>query len=157
MLFELGCYVLDIDVERTKAFYARAEMITAGCKCQGCRNYEQWATSLSSEPKCVLERMGVLLEKTPEMYVNGPNHDGTLFYGGFYHLCGTIVRGKDSLTDIEVNKNAFDEGAFVSLTKDFKVAFTDNIALLEKEFPTPVIQMEVLANIPFVLTEHCDY
>ena len=50
MLFELGHYILDIDIERTRAFYDQAEIITDGCNCQGCRNYSQWAAMLSTDP-----------------------------------------------------------------------------------------------------------
>ena len=157
MLFELGNYILDIDVERTRAFYNQAQPITDGCDCQGCRNYAKWASELLAEPKYTLERMGVQLEKTPEVYVNCRNEDGTLFYGGFYHLCGKIVRGKDIWKAIVENAETLDEDAFVSLGDDFQIAFTENIALLENDFPMPVIQMEISANIPFVLSETCGY
>lgn len=157
MLFDFGNYVLDIDVEKTRDFYLHAHKITDGCNCQGCRNYEKWAASLSAEPKYTLEDMGILLEKSPEVYVNGPNGDGTLFYGGFYHLCGRIVRGKDPWEKTSENTKTFSEDAFIPLTDAFQIAFTENVVLLEKGFPSPVIQMELLANIPYVLTEKCDY
>ena len=157
MLFELGDYILDIDVERTRAFYGQAKAITDGCNCQGCRNYAAWVETLSEEPKYILERMGVQLEKTPEVYVNCPNDDHTLFYGGFYHLCGRIVHGKEPWRQVAEDGRTFDEDAFISLAKNYMVAFTEDIALLEKGFPTPVIQMEIMANIPFVLPEKCDY
>lgn len=150
MLFELEKYTLDIDVDRTRDFYIHADKITDGCNCQGCRNYEKWAASLSAEPKYILERMGVRLEKTTEVYVNCPNDDGSLFYGGFCHLCGKIVQGPK-------NMRTFEKDAFITLTENFQVAFTEDIALLENNFPLPVIQMEILANIPFVLLEKCDY
>ena len=157
MLFEFGTYILDIDIERTRTFYDYAKAITDGCDCQGCRNYAQWAKKLSVEPKYVLESMGVLLEKSPEVYVNCPNEDGTLFYGGFYHLCGKIISGKNPWKVIGERSKALDEDTFVPLGESFQVSFTEDIALLEKDFPTPVIQMEISASIPFVLSEKCDY
>lgn len=157
MLFEIGNYILDIDIERTRDFYNQAQSLTDGCNCQGCRNYAAWAATLSEEPKYILERMGVQLEKTPEVYVNCPNDDGSLFYGGFYHLCGKIIRGNNPWKEIAENVRIFNEDAFVSLADDFKVAFTEDVALLEKGFPNPVIQMEIVANIPFVLSEKCAY
>ena len=157
MLFEFGNYILDIDVDKTREFYIHAQNITADCDCQGCRNYVKWAEELSAEPKYTLENMGVLLEKTPEVYVNCSNEDGTLYYGGFYHVCGKIVRGKNPWMTITENSRTFDEGTFVSLADGFRVSFTEDIDLLEENFPTPAIQMEILANIPFVLSERCDY
>lgn len=157
MLFELGSYILDIDVDRTRAFYKQAPKITESCDCQGCRNYVQWAETLSAEPKYTLERMGILLEKSPEVYVNCPNQDGTLFYGGFYHLCGKIIQGKDAWYKIEQDTKSLDESTLVSLTQQFQIAFSEYVALLEKDFPSPVIQMEISANLPFVLPEKCAY
>lgn len=50
MVFEIGKYTLDIDVDKTREFYIRAQKITEGCDCQGCRNYTKWAETLSVEP-----------------------------------------------------------------------------------------------------------
>lgn len=157
MVFEFGKYILDIDVEKTRAFYLGAARITDGCTCQGCRNYEKWASSLSGASRAIFEGMGILPEKSPEVYVNCPNSDGSLFYGGFYHLSGTIMQGSEPWKEISVNISALDEDPFFPLTPGFRAAFTENVALLEKDFPAPVIQMEILANIPFVLPEKCTY
>ena len=157
MVFEFGKYILDIDVEKTGAFYRHAARITDGCTCQGCRNYEKWASSLSGASRAIFEGMGILPEKSPEVYVNCPNSDGSLFYGGFYHLSGTIMQGSEPWKEISVNISALDEYPFFPLTPGFRAAFTENVALLEKDFPAPVIQMEILANIPFVLPEKCTY
>lgn len=157
MVFEFGGYILDIDVEKTRDFYLSADKITDGCNCQGCRNYVKWASALCAEPKYTLERMGILLEKTPEVYVNCLNDDSSLFYGGFYHICGTIIQGKKLWKEISEKARIFDDDAFIPLTKEYQVAFTKEVHLLEKGFPAPVIQMEISANIPFVLEEKCDY
>lgn len=157
MIFELGPYILEIDVEKTKSFYADAPKITAGCNCQGCRNYEQWAASLSGEPKSTLARMGVQMEKSPEIYVNCPNEDGTLFYGGFYHLCGRIIRDPGLWIPVSEKTVAMNEDAMTDLGCGFLAGFSDRIGLLEANFPTPVIQMELSANIPWILPENCAY
>lgn len=39
----------------------------------------------------------------------------------------------------------------------FLVSFNNDISLLEKFFPTPVIQMDIEANIPWVLKEKNSY
>lgn len=43
------------------------------------------------------------------------------------------------------------------LSSNYQVAFTDEIALVGEGFPTPVIQMEILAKIPWVLQEERGY
>ena len=157
MIFEFEKYTIDIDVEKTKEFYNRADKITDGCDCSGCRNYEKWATSTSIEIKHILKQLGVQMEKAAEVYVNCPNEDGSVFYGGFYHLCGRILQGGQVWNEISEKHKALNEMSFIELCDGYRVAFTEEIALLEKDFPTPVIQMEILANIPWVLSNQCDY
>lgn len=157
MIFELGPFTLDIDVPRTRAFYRTAQNITDGCNCQGCRNYAAWAERLSGEPRTTLEAMGIDLTKAPEVYVNGPNEDGTLFYGGLYHLCGRIVRGPEIWTEWENRSRSLREEHFVPLADRFRIGFTQDICLLEKDFPAPVIQLELVADLPLVLPEQCSY
>ena len=154
MLFTLGKYVLDIDVDKTRDLYINAETIS--CPCQGCRNYLKWSSSLLEEPKYLLESMGVMLEKPAEVHVYNATQDGSLLYGGFYHLCGKIVHGKDSKDLIDDHESAFGEMQF-DLTENFYVAFTKDIALLEDDFPEPVVQMEIVAIISFLLQEILDY
>ncbi len=37
MIFEFGKYKVDIDVEKTKQFYEKAETVDEGCSCDGAR------------------------------------------------------------------------------------------------------------------------
>lgn len=43
------------------------------------------------------------------------------------------------------------------ITKDYHISFGEEAALLEKGFPLPVLQIEIEANIPWVLDEECSY
>lgn len=80
------------------------------------------------------------------------------FYGGLYHLCGRIIQGDDCWKEVDARGfKALKENAFVKLADEYQAAFTQDIVLLEKDFPAPVIQMEILANIPWVLQEECTY
>ena len=157
MIFEFGSYLLDIDVEKTRAFYKRAAKVTDGCRCSGCRNYEAWAENLSEAPNGVMEKMGVSPEKPAEIFVNGLNDDGSVFYGGFYHLCGRILEGRKSSWN--ASRQCWDIGelSFEKLGIEYRAAFTEDIDLLEDGFPEPVVQMEILADIPWLLKEKADF
>lgn len=157
MIFEFKNYIIDIDVEKTRDFYTRAETITEGCDCLGCRNYEKWAMSADTKISQVFRQIGVQMEKASEVYVNCQNEDGSLLYGGFYHICGRILQGGQVWNEISENHRVQNAMSFVDLDDDYRVAFTDDVCLLEKNFPMPVIQMELLANIPWVLPEKCSY
>lgn len=99
-----------------------------------------------------MEKVGIRLEKPAEVFVNGDNADGSVFYGGFYHLCGRILEGDRGSRNDSDGACAIDELCFTELGKDFWAAFTENIALLEEGFPEPVIQMEIMADIPWLLS-----
>ena len=152
MIFEFGNYRLDIDVEATAAFYAGAEGI--GCGCPGCRNYEAWARGLEHFP---LEALGIAPEKPAEVYVNCADPDGTLLYGGFYHLCGRILRSGMVRTQVSKKVQRVEASSFVELAPGFEVMFTEEVHLPEPGFPAPVIQMEISASLPWLLPEPCDY
>ena len=157
MIFEFGKYILDVDVEKTRDFYNRVEKITDGCDCAGCRNYEKWAISTDNKIKHVFYQMGAQIEKATEVYVNWVNKDESVFYGGFYHLCGKILQGCQVWDEINEKHCVLNEDVFLELGDNYRVAFTEDILLIEENFPMPVIQIEILANIPWVLSEECDY
>ena len=59
MIFEFGKSKVDIDVERTRAFY---ESDTAGvidCDCDGCRNYLKFCQRMTPKLKDFFDSMGV--------------------------------------------------------------------------------------------------
>lgn len=95
MIFQFGQHQVDIDVDKTRSFYENAPFISEGCSCSGCRNYEKVIKALPPEVTVFFD-LGVDMRKVSEVYVNCTNSNGTLFYGGFYHLCGTLLAGKSA-------------------------------------------------------------
>jgi hypothetical protein len=79
------------------------------------------------------------------------------FYDGFYHLCGTILAGKNPIRQIDAHAYELDKQYALKLTDDFSVFFTERCALVEPNVPRPVIQMEIQCNIPWVLEEPNPY
>ena len=152
MIFEFGSYRIDVDVSATAAFYAQAEPI--GCDCPGCRNYEAWAGAWKNSP---LKALGIAPEKPAEVYVNCANSDGTLFYGGFYHLRGRILQSGLKRTQISKKLQRIEACSFAELAPGFEVMFTEEVHLPEPGFPAPIIQMEISASLPWLLAEACEY
>ena len=155
MRFEFGDYQIDVDAERTKAFYASLPQISAACTCIGCRNFVQAVADLPETVTALFDALGVDRTKPAEAYVNCANPDGTLFYQGFYHLCGRILAGDRSQ---EQSADGFFAGfRWVQLTDSFSVGFFADCDLLEDGFPAPVIQLEIAAHLPWVLPEGHNY
>ena len=153
MVFEFSKYVVDIDVDKTKGFYCKAPLVSDGCSCAGCRNYEKAIDHLSLEVVSFFDQFGIEMKKVCEVYVNCANVDNSILYGGFYHLCGKIISGESAWIPTSPNTKHLDEDEMFSIAKDFKVSFQEECALLADDFPTPAIQLEVLGNIPWVLEE----
>lgn len=98
MLFEIGQYKLDIDIAKTKHFYDSADRVSQHCTCDGCLNFERAIDFLSPTVRILFANLGVDMKKVRECYVNCTNKDSTLLYGGFYHICGTLLDGKGGWT-----------------------------------------------------------
>lgn len=155
MEIRFGPYVLEVDIQKTRSFYQNANNVSAGCSCQGCRNYEKAAEILPDEVKQFFDALGVDIKKPAEVYVNMVNDDGLLLYGGFYHLCGRLLGGESAWVPDKSNKKAFywDKSKTYSVSKDLQVSFKEDRSLVEGGFPEPVLQMDIEANIPWVLEE----
>lgn len=157
MEVQFGSYMLDIDIQRTILFYEKANTVSTGCSCPGCRNYEKAAESLPDEIKCFFNALGIDGKKPAEVYVNRVYPDGLVSYGGFYHICGRLLRGESAWITEKRHKKAvtsyWDTSKTYSVSKDFHVSFQEDCSLVEDGFPKPVLQMEIEANIPWVLDE----
>lgn len=155
MIYENGPYRIDVDVERTRAFYKDAAYYD--CTCPGCRNFAL-ASKLAPEPvKAFFESFGIDFGKPAEIYASHACDADTLFYGGFYHICGTILEGRDAWIQTGEKSYRLDETYSIDLTEDFSVYFTNDVQLLEEGFPSPVIQLEIFGPLPWVLEEKNEY
>lgn len=157
MIFEFGKYKLDIDVEKTKEFYDKAEMITEGCRCAGCQNFEQAVDILPLEVKKFFANLGIDMRKICECYVNYTNEDRTLFYGGFCHICGDLMSGESAWIKYDDTSSHWDDKKTFAISENFHISFQKEVSSLEKDFPLPAIQLEFSANIPWVLNEENTY
>ena len=159
MIFNFERFQIDIDVEKTSAFYIDTDVVSAGCSCDGCRNYESAVDVLPDKVISFFNELGVDMKKACEVYVNCTNPDGTLFYGGFYHLCGVLVNGESawiSTGDIPSISHWESDKAFY-ITESFSVSCHNGCDLLEDGFPLPALQLEISANIPWVLPGNNPY
>lgn len=163
MIFEVGTYRLDVDVEKNREFYKNAQQITDGCSCDGCRNYFMAAELMPQEVKAFFEMLRIDCKKAAEIIAwCSENNRKALYYGGFYHLCGTLLTGDDCWKENGENENnqiySIDNNRMYSIIDGYSVGFSNQTALVEKDFPTPVIQMEIdFHNVPWVLEEENTY
>lgn len=156
MLFTFGQYRLDIDTERTSAFYRTARTAAENCSCCYCRNYEQAAALFPDEVKAFFAALGADVMKPAEIWETDYDESGRFaHYNGFYHLCGSMLAGENCWASTYKDKKsevlALDEDSMAVVTEGFLVGFHENCDLMEENFPTPAIQMEIAFRVPWVL------
>ena len=155
MLFDIGIYRLDIDIQRTAAHYAAP--YTPGCDCDGCRNFQKAVHRLPEDVLSFLRQFGIDPAKPAEVYAIHSPEGGETLYGGFYHLCGTILDGQEPWVQVAKKQFRLDERYAISLSGDFSFFFTGDCHLLQPDFPRPVIQLEFTGNLPWLLDEPNPY
>lgn len=160
MRITLGKYILEIDREKTRNYYSRERNISEGCVCDGCQNYELATEHFEEEVSQLFETLGVDIKKPTEVYVNYSKNN-VLSYGGFYHICGEIMKGESPWVNASKTKDTMvnhllDEN-MINISYNFKIAFQEECSLLSKSFPKPAIQMEIEAHIPWVLKKENTY
>lgn len=153
MIFKLNDCILDVDVKRTHAFYERSDVHTIAqqCSCINCQNFDKAIMEVPARVREFLLSLGIDPRKPAEVYnaTGQLEKDGTIWYNGWYHVCGTVV---ESPKTERVDDTYFREHSY-SPDPDFHfkvLPILDN-ALLHKEFPTPVIQLEIDTHLPYVL------
>ncbi|MBX4260868.1 hypothetical protein KTC96_05915 [Clostridium estertheticum] len=92
MQLNVGGYILDINVEKNKNFYKNEIYVSQGCVCDGCQNYELAVEKVSLEVSKLFEQLGVDIKKPAEICAYYSDKD-ILCYGGFYHICGRLIKG----------------------------------------------------------------
>lgn len=152
MNIQFGNYLLDIDVEKTKEFYKTAETITQGCDCSGCCNYEKAKHKFPIEVLHFFDKIGVDITKAAEIIPYASENDKkSILYGGFYHICGTLL--SDTVLWNTTDSECFhlNEGKMYEVANGYKIGFRSECDLLEDNFPLPAIQMEISFTCPWVL------
>ena len=157
MVFTFGNYTVDIDVEKTKQTYKKLPLISQRCNCDGCQNFEKSVNTLPSSVRSFFDAIGIDLKKIAECYVNCKNQDGSLIYGGFCHVCGTIIQGKSPWVTISETHSYYNPDLPYHLNDNFCISFQEECLLVENQFEGPLLQIEFTATIPWVLDKENTY
>lgn len=148
---KLGNWIIQVDIEKTREFYKAFYEITEGCDCIYCKNYVKACDNYSDDVKQLFNELGIIPTKEAEVYQIYEIKPGKHLYGGFYHIVGRILEGKDCWQFVLDSTRSQE---LVNLTDDFKYGFSNDNALVDETFPKPIIQLEFEAIIPWVLEEN---
>ena len=152
MIFDFGNFRLDIDVESTKAFYdIHGKTVLEDCGCVNCRNYYEAISKVSDKVKSFFSSLGIDPQKSPEATWFDTNEDGIAYYSIIFHVVGTIIKEVDLYKPVGDNCYQLIIENLYEIDKNFKVGFTSEAVLVEKDFPKPCIQLQVEAYLPWVI------
>jgi predicted enzyme related to lactoylglutathione lyase len=145
MIFKFGRYVVDVDVEKTKAFYDSAFSLPTNevCSCVRCQRFPKAILSSSEGVLAFFHSLGIHPAKAGEVFGVSNENEYANHYSGWYHVVGTIVEGR--LTDGMMD----DTNAFMpDGNTNFQVWFEDDpnrMGWIEKNFPHPVLEISFSA------------
>lgn len=158
MLFEFGQYIIDVDVEETRMCYQNQMLLTDGCCCDGCRNYLLAYELFPEKVKAFFENLGIDGRKPDEAYENCRECEGRqCFYGGFYFLCGTVIKGVsawgNTTETVSGTVSSWEQNKAYEIEKGYYVSFDISDTELSDEFTRPTIIMDFAFHIPWILED----
>ena len=156
MIFEFLGYVLDIDVDKTRAYYD-ATPFDRLSPCDGFRNYEK---AMDLMPQWVISffaQLGIEAKKPCEVFARHTNMDNSVACDGWYHVCGKMISGESAIVSVNPEVAYLDVEKTFAVADDFRAYFQEKCYFLPEDFPLPALQLEIIANIPWVLEKRNPY
>ena len=149
MVTRIARWELDIDPVITAACYAL--YVNEPCDCNDCRNFRAAGDRAFPMPfRELASRLGVDLRKPSELCHYGEAGQPCPT-GGWFHLVGTLLSGRDAWRQIDERSWQADTEPDFGLTG---LGFTRRIALLPDPFKGhPIVQLEFQTTVPWVLGE----
>ena len=152
MIFDFGKFRVDVDVEKTREFYTnKAKTVLEDCGCNSCRNYYEAIKKTPDRVKSFFDSLGIDPQKSPEATWYVTNENGMAYYTVTFHVVGTVIDSVNMYKPLGRNTWTMIPENLYEIDENFKVGFTSDIFLLEKDFPEPCIQLEVDAHMPWVI------
>ena len=154
MIYQFGNYKVDIDAEETRRLYETADTVTEGCDCQNCRNFYHAVDALPQPARDFFEKLGIDLRRAFDATGWCREEDGTIHYTGIVMACGSVLEGESLLKRNDNGTFCWNEVKDLSyqVADRFYVIFRNNNPFRE-DFPMANVQIDFMANIPWVLDE----
>jgi hypothetical protein len=144
---KIGSWIIEVDVNKTIAYYDKQPLITEEWDSVFEENYVLACETFPQEVKELFNSLGIDPRKQGEVNEYEENQDGSHIYGGFYFIVGNIISGPDFWIHTE-------EGSIPNFEtiNNIQIAFTDELAMTpDEDLPKTVIQLEFQIKVPWLL------
>ena len=160
MTLDFENFSVEIDAEATRRAYEGVHRVGEGCDCAGCRNFAlAIGDGLGEGGRRFFASVGIDdPAQATESYVNFVQRDGTLCYGGWYHLFGRIERRVDTVPDVTTAE--WGEASVLHVGSRLDVSFRDGDGIIGRDAAfgdAAIVQMDLYADVPWVLDEPNPY
>ena len=152
MILQYGNYKVDIDAEKTRRLYEKAETVTEGCSCQSCRNFYHAVDALPQPVRDFFEKLGIDLKRAFDATGWYREKDGTVHYTGILMACGNVLEGESPWKKKDNGSSYWDKDTSYQVAERFHVGFFNNNPFRE-DYPAPDVEIVFSADIPWVLDE----
>ncbi len=151
MILKFNQYIINIDVERTRAFYEGSSAITTSqqCTCSGCQNFDKAILTVPDSIHGFFQKLGINPSKPSDAFgVTGErDDDGRYWYNGWYHIAGTLIR--PVIPERSIDYAYVPDGEY-----DFKVWFisdNESTGFIEADFPKLNVEIWFDTHLPWVI------
>jgi hypothetical protein len=151
----VGEWEIEYDKTQTEEAYRKK---VEGCDCISCRNFYQATQSVSNEIKTFFADFGIDMAKPAEIFDVSTYKNGKILYLGFYHIIGSITKGRD-VWEPTGNKNGAEtcsQNNMFKITDELEIGFTFQTTMVDEHFPANICQMEISLWLPWLMEDR-DY
>ena len=142
----LANWLLEVDIIKTPEFYKEGINV---CSCLYCNNFVDACKHLDSSVADVFNKLGIDPAMPAHLSQFPTEETMTKLYIGNYHLVGRLLEGERSTSSNWNETNTIE-------IKNFIFGFSEDLEFVPGSFPNPVLQLEIEAEIQWVLDEKPD-
>lgn len=151
MIFEIGPYTLNVDVEKTRSANSLIDFSNQSCVCNVCQNYTPAILQVDPVVLNFISQFG-LDPRKPSKVMGYDVREETMFCGAYYHIVGTIMKAPSPVVIIGTSgEKRISPDQHIKMTEHAEFRFDSESQLVPKGFPAPVLQMEIEVSMPWVM------
>lgn len=152
MIFDVGMKQLDIDVEKTRAYYEANGENLYGCGgCDGCENFAEAVYAIPESVQHFFRQLGADVGLPAECStVYAPDREHVCYLCDYY-LCGVILGDKEAREMDEAGVWHIKEEFQIHLDESCSICFYEEDSRVFGDGPKPVIVFNVYLTLPWVL------
>ena len=139
-------WLLEVDTEKTRELYKKGVDV---CDCLYCKNFVESCKYINPSVNKLLKKLEINPTMPAHLTPFEMEETMTMPYAGHYHISGRVLEGE------LVTPTTWNESNTVEIG-NFTFGFSNELEFLPKNFPSPILQIDFVADIPWIIEENPD-